>query len=147
MKKVKIFLLTTLLVGTLNGTALIVQFLLNGKNNPKLIFKFIASGMYGNKAFLKGDIMVVYGIGLHYLIAGIWVLFFFLVYPKKKQADNLFLGGTIYAIIVWICMNLIVVPLSNTPNLGGNLTQAIIILLILIVTVGIPIAVIQKKHV
>jgi hypothetical protein len=146
MKKVKIFLLTTLLVGTLNGTAGIIQYLLNGKKNPAMIFKFVSSGVFGKKAFFKGDIMVIYGIGLHYLIAGIWVLFFFSFYPKKKRADNLFLAGTIYGVIVWLSMNLIIVPLSNTPKLSADLTQGLINLLILIAAVGIPIATIQKKY-
>lgn len=145
MNKVKIFLLTTLLVGTLNGTAGIIQFLLNGKKNPLLIFKFISSGYFGKKAFFKGDIMVVYGIGFHYLIAGIWVLLFFIIYPKLKLSINRFTAGTAYGVIIWLSMYLIIVPQSNTPKVQGDLTQAIISFMIIVFAVGIPIATMQKK--
>lgn len=145
MKKVKTFLLATLLVGTLSGAASIIQFLLNGKKNPVLIFKFISSGYFGRKAFFKGDIMALYGVSFHFLIAGIWVMFFLFIFPKLKFVTHSILVGAMYGMMVWVCMYLIVIPLSNTPNVQGNLTQAIISISISIVTVGIPIAIIREK--
>lgn len=145
MDKLRTFLLTTLLVGTLSGAASIVQFLLNGKKNPQLIFKFISSGYFGKKAFFKGDVMVLYGIAFHYLIAGIWVMLFFVFYPKFKITTNRILAGLAYGIIVWSFMYLIIIPLSNTPKVQGELVQAMVTVLITVVTVGIPIANAQKK--
>ncbi len=145
MNKVKTFLLTTLLVGTLSGTASIIQFLLNGKKNPLLIFKFISSGYFGKKAFFKGDIMAFYGIAFHYLIAGIWVMFFFFMFPKLKFTTNSLLAAVAFGIITWLCMYLIVIPYSNAPKVQGDPIQAMISISISILTVGLPIAIIQKK--
>lgn len=143
--KSKTFLLTTLLVGTLSAVASIIQLLLTSNRSPILLFKFISSGYFGKKALFKGDIMVVYGIGFHYLIAGIWVLLFFVIYPKLKLTINRFWIGVAYGMVIWASMYLVVIPLSNTPNVAGNLTQAIISMLICIVTVGIPIVAAQKN--
>lgn len=138
-------MLTTLLVGTLSLVASIIQLLLTSNRNPVLLFKFISSGYFGKKALLKGDIMVAYGIGFHYLIAGIWVLLFFAIYPKLKWTLNQFWIGVAYGIMIWCSMYLVVIPLSNAPKVQGEITQAIITVLITIFTVAIPIVTMQRK--
>ena len=71
-----------LLAGTLDITCALVQYYLQTGKNPEAVLKFIASGVFGPSA-LKGDFpFAVYGLLFHYLIAFIWTIFFFLIYPK-----------------------------------------------------------------
>lgn len=147
MNKTKTILITTLLVGTLDGLAAEIQFLMNGGTSVSKVFQFIASGVFGKAAFGGGSEMVFYGIVFHYLIALIWVVVFFLGYPKIiKKPQNKYIVGTVYGILIWLIMNKFVLPLSNTPNLEKTITQDITAAMILIAFVGIPIAVMYHSR-
>ncbi len=91
--------------------------------------------------------MPIIGLLLHYLIAFSFIIFFFWIYPKIKNFNlDWRLWGVLYGLFVWTVMNLIVVPLSNTPKfpltLQGFLTQAGI----LIICIGLPIAYFANKY-
>ncbi|RSC93491.1 hypothetical protein [Tenacibaculum singaporense] len=142
MNKTKTILIATLLVGTLDGLAAIIQFLINGGSDISKVFQFIASGVFGKTAFSGGTTMALYGVVFHYLIALVWVVLFFLLYPKIiKKSLNKYLVGTVYGILIWLAMNKVVLPLSYTPNLEKTIMQDVVAALILIVFVGIPTAV------
>jgi hypothetical protein len=66
------------LTGTLDAIAAIV---LSPGTSPAIIFKFIASGYFGKSAFNGGAEMVVAGVIFHYLIAYLFTVFFYLLYP------------------------------------------------------------------
>lgn len=141
-------LLTGLLVGTLDGVAAIVHFKLNGGENPAAIAKFIASGVFGMSAFNGGTGIVLMGTLFHYIIALIWTALFFLVYPRiGKIRLNRYVTGVIYGVIIWVVMNLVVLPLSNTPPGSRDLMRDSIGMTILIAAVGLPIALIQTRKV
>ena len=142
MNKTKIILISTLLVGTLDGLAAVIQFLINGGTFVSKVFQFIASGVFGKVAFSAGNEMTFYGIVFHYLIALTWVALFFMLYPKIiKKPQNKYIVGVVYGLLIWVVMNKLVLPLSNTPNLAKTVTQDIIAAMILIVFVGIPITI------
>lgn len=148
MKKSKIILLTTLLAGTLDGLAATIKYLVSTGENPLNVFRFVASGVFGNAAIAGGLNMALLGILFHYFIAGIWVSLFFWLYPRvKPKWTNKYVSGMLYGIIVWLIMNLIVLPLSNTPALTSNLMQDIIGILILIVAIGLPVSLVHDKTV
>lgn len=142
--------LTGLLAGTLDITAAIVKFFVDGGTDPTKIFRYIASGVLGRDALKGGWGMAAAGLLFHYLIAFIFTIFFFWAYPRLGlQKLNKVVVGLVYGILVWIVMNKIVVPLSNTPKPAVQPPfnmQALIQMLILMFCIGLPIALMANKH-
>lgn len=137
---------SALLVGTLDILAACILYYLKTGTAPVPVFKFIASGVFGAKAFSAGDSMIVYGLLFHYSIAVSFTIFFFLIstlFPTLLKAKVT--TGTGYGIAVWIVMNLIVVPISNTPKGEFDWIDACIGMLILVVCVGLPLSFIAAK--
>ncbi|WP_026969711.1 hypothetical protein [Algoriphagus terrigena] len=137
---------SVLLVGTLDILAACIQYYLKTGSGPALVFKFIASGVFGAEAFSAGDSMIVYGLLFHYSIAVSFTIFFFLIttlFPALLKAKVV--TGIGYGIAVWIVMNLIVVPISNTPKGEFDWINAGIGMLILIVCIGLPLSFIAAK--
>ena len=125
---------SALLVGTLDILAACIQYYLKTGSGPAPVFKFIASGVFGAEAFSAGDSMIVYGLLSHYSIAVSFTIFFFLIttlFPALLKAKVA--TGIGYGIAVWIVMNLIVVPISNTPKGEFDWISAGIGMLILII--------------
>ncbi len=54
--------------------------------------------------------------------------------------------GVIYGIVVWAGMNLVVVPLSNTPKGPLTLNGSLIAVFVLIICIGLPISYFAKKY-
>jgi uncharacterized membrane protein YagU involved in acid resistance len=129
-------------VGTLDLLAASIQFYLKTNKGPALVFKFIASGLFGKEAFTEGNIMIVYGILFHYVIAFIFTLLFFWVCENFPALMHFrILTGVLYGVFTWVVMNLIVLPLSKVNTGSFNLVNSIIGMLILIMCMGIPLAV------
>src|ERR1700709_2728817 len=103
-------LLTCLLTGTLDALAAI---LISYKIPPAVIFKFIASGWFGRPAMSGGTEMVLAGLIFHYLIAAIFSVSLFLLYPNiLKVLKNKYLTGIIYGLAIWVIMNYVVLPFT-----------------------------------
>ena len=143
----KTVLLATLIAGTLDITAAVIQVSIKGVEPIKIGY-YIASGVFGKEvAYGSGQWMALVGLFFHYVIAFIWSVFMFLVYPRvKKILKNKVLIGVLYGIFVWAIMNLVVVPFSNTPKSPLKLQGAIIACLILIFCIGIPICLIVDRY-
>ena len=91
--------------------------------------------------------MAAWGLLFHFIIACLFAAFFYFLYARIKfLSKNIIISGILYGIIVWLVMNLAVVPLSYTPPLPFVLSKAIIAILILIFFVGIPIALVVHKY-
>lgn len=145
--KSKTILFAGLLVGLLDGTAAIINYLVKGGKHPEKIFNFIASGVFGKDGLSGGTTMMAWGILFHLLIAFTWALFFFLLYPKiKVMRKNWIITGIVYGLFIWIVMNRIVLPLSNTPSIPFKINAAIIAALILIIAIGLPLSFIAYKQ-
>lgn len=137
---------SALLVGTLDILAASIQFYLNTGNGPAPVLKFIASGVFGPEAFSGGKSMVFYGLLFHYLIAFGFTLFFFILsiaFPSILKFKVI--TGILYGVFVWMVMNLLVLPFSNTPKSEFNWISAGIGILILIVCVGLPLSFIASR--
>ncbi len=130
-----------LIVGTLDILAAFIHYLIKTGQNPVVILKFIASGVFGKEAFTAGNIMFFWGLIFHFVIAFSFTLFFFWIFPKiPALSKNRILTGIIYGIFIWVVMQLLVVPLSRTPKQPFNFTNAVINVIILIVCIGIPLS-------
>ncbi|MDC7999920.1 DUF1440 domain-containing protein [Aequorivita todarodis] len=139
---------TALFVGTLDISAAIINFLAQGGQDITRIFRFIASGVFGQAAFESGSYIIFMGVFFHYLIAFIWTALFFYGYPKLKfQKANPYVVGIVYGLIVWAIMNLIVLPMSGIPELNQKISQKLIAISILIICVGLPISLIYRSKI
>ncbi len=143
----KTILTAGLLSGFLDGTAAIVQYLIKGGKHPEVIFKYIASALFGQEAFSGGTMTVLYGVLFHFIIAFIFaILFFFLYQPLHKIINNDIVLGLLYGIVVWAIMNRLVVPATKIPSTPFNVKNAVIAALILMFCIGLPNALITGKY-
>ena len=139
-------LLTSMMTGTLDAVAAL---LISHKIPAAFIFKFIASGWFGPDAFKGGTVMVLWGLLFHYLIATIFTIVCFLVYPVAAGIlKNRYLIGIIYGLLIWVIMNFCVLPFTNIHK--GPMHLNIVGLMqgigALIICIGIPVAVIADNY-
>src|ERR1700687_2662567 len=141
-QKYQKIILAGFFVGTLDMlSAFIHVWIKTGQPHIFDILKFIASGLFGKEASSGGTGMILAGLFFHYLIAFIFTIFFFWLYPKIRTASrNRLLTGIVYGFFVWAVMNLVVVPLSRVPHRTFSLSNAIINIAILMICVGIPLS-------
>jgi hypothetical protein len=137
-------LLTGLLTGTID---VLLAIIMSYKIPAATVFKFIASGVFGMAAFGPNAEMIYYGILFHYCIALAWATTFFLLYDKllsrlKVRSVVILITG----LVIWVIMNLVVVPLSHTPPQPFNIVGAIENLAALILAFGIPVTIIAGKY-
>lgn len=143
----KIILLTTLIAGTLDILSAIVNTYFRTGKGPEIIFKFIASGVFGDDAFSGGAFIVTAGIFFHYFIAFSWTLIFFILYPKINLPSKYkIIAGLCYGIIVWLIMNLIIVPLSRTPETTFTFKGVLLGALFLMFFIGLPISLMYHRY-
>lgn len=130
-----------LLAGLLDISAAFIQFYLRTGRNPLTVLKFIASGLFGPQALTGGSGMMIVGLLLHFLIALSFALFFFWLATRLPALRKWWvLSGILYGLFVWAVMNLLVVPLSRTPQRPFSWPGALMAMAILVVCIGLPIA-------
>ena len=143
----KTIILAGLTAGTLDITAAAIQYYIKTGKGPGGVLRFIARGVFGKEAATGGFPMACWGLFFHFVIAFLFTLFFFWLYPKiRLLSKNKIVTGLVYGLFVWSVMNLIVVPMSNTPKLPFDINKAIIAMLILMFCVGLPISLITGKY-
>ena len=137
----KTVLLTALFVGTTDlVAAYITQWIKTGKFADRMLH-YIAGGALGLKTSMQGGNGVAFlGLFFHYLIAFLFTLFFFLVFPKLKFLwFNKYLVGMLYGVFVAVAMGELILPLTPLPTGPFNLSSSIVGWITLGVVLGIPI--------
>ena len=143
----KVILLTGFIAGSLDLTGAIISSTIMSGKFPSKIFHYIASGIFGKEAFSGGNIMILWGVLFHYIIAYAFTFLYFWIYPKIGfLAINRVISGILYGAFVWVIMNRIVVPLSNVTRGPFNITQAIVGMVVLMLMIGLPIAFNAHKY-
>lgn len=143
----KAIVLAGFTVGTLDALAAVILYYISTGKNPVVVFNFIASGVFGNKAFYGGLTTALAGLIFHFIIAYLFTILLFFQYPilirvfKKKL-----IIGALYGIFIWLIMNLLVLPSSNVPQTPPDFLQAVINCIILIICVGIPLSLFCNKY-
>jgi uncharacterized membrane protein YagU involved in acid resistance len=138
---IQAILIAGLIAGTLDILAAITQTLLNDRS-PITMLKFIASGIFGPEVLKGGSQYAMYGLLFHYIIATGWSVLLFLIYTKVKFfSRNWIITGLIYGLFVWLVMNRVVLPLSNTPPLPFTFGWSMVIsCLVIMGAVGLPLS-------
>lgn len=138
----KAVLLAGLLVGSLDIIAAFISFYVQTGRDPVIVLKYIASAVFGKKAYANGVMMPLLGLLFHFVIAYGWTILFFLVYPRLRMLSyNRILTGILYGIFVWVIMNRVVLPMSKAAiSPVFNWKQALIGTGILVIAIGMPLS-------
>lgn len=142
-------ILTAVLVaGTLDIIGAFTHFYLVRHMNPApVVLKYIASGVFGADAMKGGAGMMAIGLLFHYIIVLGCVLVFYGLYPRVSlMRFNKWITAVVYALLVWVVTNLVIVPLSLVKRGPFNLQHALIAMLILVLMIGIPITFIVGNY-
>lgn len=140
-------LLTGLLAGFLDGVVATLLYLARGNKKPGALFQYIASAVYGKAAFAGGGRMAFMGLFFHFLIALAFVSFYFVLYPHISWLGTYPLAAAVvYGLLVWVIMNLGVLPLSKAAPRPFSWVFALINMLILMVTIGLPAAYLARQY-
>jgi hypothetical protein len=144
--------LSGLVAGTLDITWAIVQTLIAGRS-PMAMLRFIAGGLLGADALKGGVGTSMLGLGLHFVIAfGAAAVFYTLSRKISFLVQRPVLAGLLYGVVVWLVMNLVVLPLSSwhitllpQKNWPAAVKSASIALAALVTCVGLPIALLTAR--
>jgi hypothetical protein len=129
------------LAGTLDIAAAVLYYAGLSITRATTLLQGIASGVLGARAFAGGLETAAFGLVLHYLIALIWTLVLFVCLGAfKALTRHLLLTGIVFGIVIWLTMNLVVLPLSHVRHAPLHLQPSIIAAIILVFCVGLPIA-------
>lgn len=144
---IKTILWSGLIAGILDSIAGVIVYYIYFDLNPLQVLQFIASGVYGPEAINGGVGMIIIGTLLHFLIAYVVAIIYFIAFPKITLLEkNKVLSGLLYGFGIWLVMNLLVLPSSNIPKAPFDLGLAIVGIVWHMVLVGLPIALITAKH-
>ncbi|MBS1682143.1 MAG: DUF1440 domain-containing protein [Bacteroidetes bacterium] len=135
-----------LIVGILDITAACAHAYLARGTTPYKVFRYIASGVFGQQALDQNSGLEWAGLLFHFIIATGWTMLFFVAYPKLKiLTKNKIYVGFGYGIFVWIMMNAVVLPLSNVPPLVYRLTPTLIGIGIHMGVIGLSISLLANQ--
>lgn len=147
LNNLKLILLLGLLVGWLDICSAFLDYYFTTGNGPGGVLRFIASGVFGTKAFSKNGEMILWGLSFHFFIAYSFTVFFYWLYPKIKWfPSQIIFTAILYGIFIWLVMNLVVLPLSAIPKHPLHFKEEIKAILILVFMIGFPISLTLKKY-
>jgi uncharacterized membrane protein YagU involved in acid resistance len=137
-----------LIAGTLDILAAITVYaIILDKATATQILQGIASGIFGRSAYAGGAAMAFTGLALHYLIAMSFTVAYFLVSPYLPVLHKQpIISGLLYGAIVWMIMNLAVLPLSAYKQPPLRLGPSLLGMAILMLAIGIPVAIMAARY-
>jgi len=136
-----------LVAGVLDGIAACTTYMIRGGQDLMKVWNFVSSGVFGQDGLTGGTPMALAGIFFHMCIAMMWATIYFLIYPRVSWLSrNWVVSGLLYGIVVWVGMNLVVVPLSLTPPSTKTVQGVLIGCSILMVFIGLPVSYFASKY-
>jgi hypothetical protein len=142
-------LIGTLIMGTLDAIVwhVIVVSLLGGQ--PLItLYQYIASGALGMSAFEGGIPTALLGLFFHYVVAFAVTAVFMLAADRIPLLRRYAIPASLlYGFGVFIVMNMIVTPLSLTPELPApTMPELIMAILDHVIVVGLPLGIIVRRN-
>lgn len=136
-----------LIAGTLDITAACLFSWFRASVTPVRVFQSVAAGLLGPAAYSGGTKTAVLGLALHFLIATIWTIIFYIASRNLRfLIERPEVWGLIYGVVVYAFMNFVVLPLSQLPQrTPPTLTSRAINLVIIMFCIGLPIALIVRR--
>jgi uncharacterized membrane protein YagU involved in acid resistance len=142
-------LLAGLAAGTLDISDAIVFNAFRGVT-PASIFRYIASGLIGIQAAVRGgDAVVALGVAIHFTIAVFWTAVYYLLsrrFPALVRRP--FLWGPVYGALLYPVMTYVVLPLTRVPHPAGITAVANRIngVLALVFCIGLAVALMLRRY-
>ena len=141
----KPILVATLVAGTLDILAATTLTLIRG-GQPMNMLRTVASGPFPG-ATQWGAAGSLLGLAVHFALMAVMVTIFVLTASRWRRLwERPFLWGVLYGLVTYVAMNLIVVPLRWPANVPPSPLSVATQLFCHIVLVGIPIALIARRH-
>jgi hypothetical protein len=135
------------IAGLLDITGATISYVIQRHREPTRMYQFIASGVFGKKAFEGGWIMAALGLLFHFMVAYIFTLIFFFLYPRiRLLSKNRVVTGLVYGLLVWSAMQFVVLPLSNVTRLPLKPVQAMIGIGVLMLCIGLPLSFMAYRY-
>ena len=135
-----------LIAGTLDICAAFLTAWLRAGVSPIGVLQFVASGALGPAAFRGGVKTALIGLALHFLIATIWTVIFYLASRRWLfLIERPIQFGLLYGIAVYLIMTFVVVPLSLVTQRPATISGRTIGILTIMFCVGLPIALIVRR--
>jgi len=135
-----------LIAGTLDICAAFLTAWLRAGIGPVRVLQFVASGVLGPASFAGGAKTAILGLALHFLIATIWTIVFYLASRKwLSLIERPVMFGLLYGIAVYTFMNFVVLPLSLVARRPITAVGTTIGLLTIMFCVGLPIALVVRR--
>lgn len=109
---------------------------------PVRVLQSVAAGVLGRASFSGGVTSALLGLALHYFIAiAIVAIYWLMARGLSFLSRHAVLCGAIYGIVVYLVMNLVVLPLSRAakPNLS-NLLWVACSVIVHVFLIGVPAA-------
>ena len=114
--RVKAILVGGLVAAVLDAVDALVAYRLAFGMTPAAIYQFVASGLLGKAAFARGAPTALLGLGIHFLIAFTVAAMFVLASERLLWLRRDPVGwGLVYGLLVFLVMNIVVIPLSRIP--------------------------------
>ena len=121
--------------------AIVVYALIQQKTTALKILQSIASAVFGKAAYDGGVEMGLYGLVFHFFISFCFAAAYCFAFPYisffRKHAV---ISGIFYGVLVWMIMNLVVLPIVFHYRSSFTWDAAITGIIILILAVGLPIS-------
>jgi hypothetical protein len=113
---------------------------------PVRVLHFVASGLIGAAAFNGGAKTAILGLALHFLIATVATVVFYVASRKLLfLIEHPINFGLLYGIAVYLFMNFVILPLSAVARRPMTLSGFIIGILTIMFCIGLPIALIVRR--
>ena len=136
-----------LIAGTLDISAAFLTAWWRLSFGPQRVLYFVASGLLGPAAAEGGARIAVLGLALHFLIATIWTIVFYLASRKWLfLIERPVLFGLLYGVVVYLFMTFVVVRLSRVTPRPITVIGTTIGVLTIMFCIGLPIALIVRRY-
>lgn len=140
---ISVIFLTSLFAGMLYAGCSVLVY----EVRPSRLFQFMASGLFGKAALTGGLLMALWGLLLHFVLSFAWTSLYFIAYAKFRLfARHKVLAGSIYGVIIWTIMNVVIIPLSRIAEGPLTITQDVIGILITVISIGLPVATLAHRY-
>lgn len=136
-----------LIAGTLDIADALIFSNLRGVTAAQ-VFRYIASGLLGPRAFEMGATACALGVLIHYSIALGWTGAFYAVSRKfGVMRRRPVASGLLYGVAVYVIMNFIVLPLSAVPRIGHvSLAGRVNGVLALMLCLGLTVSLLLRRN-
>lgn len=142
------------LVGILDGLFAIALYVLALKvTTPWRLFQSIASAVLGPESFQGGRVAAGLGLFLHFAVAHAWSAVYFVTLRVSPLFRRLVASpgraavvGMAYGILVWLVMDLLVIPMTRTRPTPVTAPSFLYVLIGHMFVVGLPIALVLRPQ-